>query len=365
MAGGIPWPPPTFGPPVSFAPPPGPQKCRPKNPGLGPGPVCFDSGSHLGTFPMSLNAQVGYGHFGLDFNMRPTFEFGAAGSTNLALSFKNVNVPIGSVEARIESCTGLFLALRLQGSAARDIDIRTPEAPLGEFTLGESDPRLWDGRNFQWWTLDNDIGYRITPCCSALAGLRRDKLSVDLTNPKDAAGEGLNFNIGTPGAFDFALTMNCNFSSELWIPYLGVEFTGQRYRAAFLWGPYAWTDMKVPYRYYLSIVTPQPVLSQQVWFDYDYQCKAVKTANLLDYTFEYEVAAGPSFACRLWTSGNWMQLSWKGRFDGFFGMQLINPSAQPPSRPVEYVAIPGESGVDAANYTKWMISGGIGTVFFF
>jgi hypothetical protein len=97
--------------------------------------------------------------------------------TGLDLAFRDANLWIGAVTARAESRTGFFLMLRGQGNASRQISIETPEQALTA--------RWWDGSKLQWWTLEGQIGYRVTPNLAALVGLRRDQLSVGLTNPRD------------------------------------------------------------------------------------------------------------------------------------------------------------------------------------
>lgn len=363
VPGGAPCPPPMYCPPPTCPPPP----CGP------------------GKQPFRLTAQVGYGHFGLDFNTRPpaieldsSTPFGVIRNflrTGLDFSLTDANVPMGSVEIRAESCSGFFLASRLQANAPRDVGVKTSEAPLGgdvtfdatTLTIGWVSPRRWDGSNFQWWTLDTDLGYRVTPCWSVLAGLRRDKLTVGLVNPRDASDQLINLDFATAGPFYLTREMHTDFSSELWVPYVGVEYTGRCCRASLLWGPYAWADMKVPYRYSLSLngVPPAGDYALQLWFDFDYQCKNLKTANLLEYNFEYDLNVCSNFAVQFWTRGNWQQLSWNGKLDEFFGLRIRVPQARPPLPTVFYVAEPHHSDVDTVNYTKWMISGGIGTVLFF
>jgi hypothetical protein len=337
------------------APPPGVANVSSQQSGVGRDLTCCDSGCGLRHCPIRLDAQVGYGHFGLDFILRPSVNFVASPdgtpNTNLCLSFTDSNVPIGSIEAGVGFPSGLFLSSRFQGSGARSVGVESREAPA-PLSQGVQ-PSTWDGSGFQWWTLDNVIGYRITPYISTVVGLRWDKLSMNLTNPKDTNGRVLNLYEATPGKTDVTITYNCNFSSGLWVPYLGFQITGQRYRAALLWGPYAWADMKVPFRSYFMNNDYDKDIHLMLWWNYDYRCNSLKTANLLEYDFAYDLVADPRFTFQLWTRGNWMQLSWKGLFDGLYGM------SQPP------LMIPGQCDLDTANCTRWLISGGIGAVFWF
>ncbi len=162
---------------------------------------------------ISSDARVGYGHIGVNFNV-PRPDVGL----DLDLSFKGANVWIGSVGVRADSCSGFFLALRGQGAASRNIRIRTPAEPTGAVR--------WDGPKLQWWALDGHIGYRVRPNCAALVGLRRDQLSVGLTNPRDETGQPINHSSSGPGDRYESVRVFGDFSSKVWIPYLGLEITG-------------------------------------------------------------------------------------------------------------------------------------------
>jgi hypothetical protein len=378
MERGTSFPPPGLGTPLSYP----SFWCGPQQYRNNPGP-CFNPGCDP---RFRLTAQIGYGHFGLDFAMRPPNtvyvihdrvlgDIPSQFPTQLDLSLADANVAIGSIEARAESRSGIFLAVRLQGNAPRDLGVQTADAPLGNYkwdpltyTMHWTQPEKWDGSNFQWWTLDNDIGYRVTPSWSLFMGLRRDQLFVGLNNPRDAAGQLVNFSFSAPpGAFSLTTILQAELSSVVWTPYLGVEMIGPRYRASLVWGPYAWTEMKVPYRLSYSIYAPPGLgdfLTQFGW-TFDYRCNDLKKANLLEYNFEYDLNVGGSLAVQLWTRGNWMKLSWSGEYDelyAFYG-QYSKSSSNPTIVPLMASPLHGE--VDSANYTRWMISGGIGTVLFF
>ncbi len=304
--------------------------------------------------------------------MQPPLVINGFTSTDLNVTFKNVVVPIGSLQARAEASSGLFIALRLQANAPKDMAVETPEGPLGggpdfhlsTMTLTWDNPRKWDGDNLQWWMLETDIGCRVSPGLSALVGLRRDKLSFALTDPRDAAGQPLNLDFSIPAAaYSLTRTMYADFSSEFWIPYLGVEIGGPRYRASLLWGPYAWTDMSLPYRYLVAFYNP---LSIRI--NFDYECKDVKTANLLECNFEYDVDVSPRVVCRLWATGNWMQLKWRGEFRGSTVLEGI-PDEIPVPGTTETIHVTkfffSRTDVDTADYNRSMISGGIGGVLSF
>jgi len=120
--------------------------------------------------------------------------------------------------------------------------------------------------------------------------------------------------------------------------------------------------MRVPYRdlFSLDVLPQNNTYSLQFWFNYDYECNSLKSANLVEYDFEYDLNTSPSFAVQLWTRGNWMQLSWRGELHEVFG---LNQEAV--NLPLPGVNAPHHSDGDTATYSKWMIAGGIGTALLF
>ncbi len=176
-------------------------------------------------FAISSDAKVGYGHIGLNFSLPARIW------NNLDLSVRGAKVWIGSLGVRADSSSGFFLALRGQGTASRNIAIQTSEEPFGAAS--------WDGPKLQWWTLEGSMGYKVSSNCAALVGLRRDQLSVGLTNPRYDTGQPLNFLLADPEGDSESFQVNGDFSSKLWIPYLGLEITGQQFRASLLWSPFA------------------------------------------------------------------------------------------------------------------------------
>ncbi|MDQ7782038.1 MAG: hypothetical protein RDU20_04115 [Desulfomonilaceae bacterium] len=307
-----------------------------------PGGTCI-SGKDCGLGPLTLDARVGYGRVGLNFSL-PTPFF-----TNLDLSFRDANVWIGALGARFESSSGVLIALKAQANASRRIGIETAEQAF--------DARNWDGSKLQWWTLEGDLGYRISSSLSALVGLRRDQMSVGLTNPRDAEGQPLDFVFSIPGLVEFSETYFGDFSSKLWIPYLGLEFTGHRFRTSLLYSPIAWADIKVPNRFFLSLfVIPGDI---RVLEGFDLQYKVRKPSQFFEFYSEYDFHVSSNFVCRLWSSGSWMQLRGRGNVDelghlfvSILGIPLVNISES-------------DSAGGTATYTRSIISGGVSALVYF
>lgn len=290
------------------------------------------------------DAKAGYGSFGLNFNLPIPFPF----ATTLDLSFRNANVAIGSVGASVESNMGLFLALRAAANAKRHIIVDTPESLFG--------PVKWDGQSMQWWMLDGYAGYRFTSCWSILGGLRRDKITVGLTDPVDAAGNPLNFRVVVPGVVTVIGHNQGDFTSGIWIPYVGAQLTGQNYRVNFLYSPFAAADIKIPVVNFLGVFLVAAPTTVMVGTDLEFKVK--DSTQFFEFNFEYDVNLSRNLSCQVWFTGNWMRLRSGGDLD-----LLTHVFVTPPVPPIDVTAL--TSGDGRATYTRSLLAGGIAAVLSF
>jgi hypothetical protein len=297
-----------------------------------------------GGFPARADAKAGYGAIGLNFNLPIPAPF----ATTLDLSFRNANVAIGSVGASLESNMGLFLALRAAANAKRHIIVNTPESLFG--------PVTWDGQSMQWWMLDGYAGYRFTSCWSILGGLRRDKVTVGLTDPVDAAGDPLNFRVVVPGVVTVIGHNQGDLSSAIWIPYIGLQLAGQNYRANLLYSPFASADIKIPVVNFLGVFVVVPPATILVGTDLEFKVK--DSTQFFEFNFEYDVSLSRNLSCQVWFTGNWMRLRSGGELDLISDIFIT-----PPVPPLEVTTL--VSGDGRATYTRSLLAGGISAVLSF
>ncbi len=184
-------------------------------------------------------------------------------------------------------------------------------------------------------------------------GLRRDQLSVSLTNPT-RNGVPLNQTVNFPGG-TLSEQVHGDFSSRLWIPYFGVEIGGQCYRASFLYSPFASANIQVPDVDFVSLFRPGPP-SVFIQVAENFEFKVQRPTQFFEYNFEYNVGIGPNLAFQVWSTGTWMQLRGKGNVDNLFknfiaigGVPVFNISES-------------LSRCDTVTHTRSMISGGIGAM---
>ncbi len=283
--------------------------------------------------------QVGYQKIGLNFNLPlPRFPFF---STALDLSFKDANMWIGSLGVTAECSSGLFFALKAQGNAKRRIAIDTPENFLNERIL-------WDGEGLEWWSVEGSAGYWFTPNFSLLAGLRRDHLSVKLTNPRFSDGFPVNWDSTGEGG-SLSQRFYGDFMSKLWIPYVGVQIAGESYRASFLWSPFATGKVNIPTPLLFVASFPPIILAEGL----DLQHKVSSRAQFLECNIEYDYGVSPNIALQLWGSGNWLSLRGSGSLDSIFQAVLSFGGNIIP------LANDFTSTSDTATYRRYTLAGGL------
>jgi hypothetical protein len=334
-------------PPISCAPPTyGPPQSDNYVFGCQYLPVTARCDSEL--LPIRLAAQVGYGYSGLNFSIYPNPLYGPAASPpllpvsflpNMEFSFKGADMAVGSVQASAESCSGFSFSVRSQGNVQRDIGIDTQR----EMFLAKD----WDGSGFQWWTLEGNIGFRLTPCWSVLLGVRREEQSVRLTNPKPATLPLPEI----PEILEVSPVAGAgSLSSALWLPYLGLKATGCHYRACLLWSPLASLDMELTDNRSFTISLPFLDLSVRAIAHLDYGIRD-KSGDFVEYDFAYDLGVPSRLAFQLWCRGNCMWL--RGR--GHFRERVVGAIG-----PI-YAGAFNANDSQTANFTRWMLSGGIGT----
>ncbi len=296
--------------------------------------------------PIRMAAKVGYGYSGLNFGLDPNWLLGYRAHPpwqpdpilpNLELSFKGANMAIGSVQASAESSCGLFFSVRGQGNVQRDIVIETQQELLFA--------KDWKGSGFQWWTLEGNLGFRLTPCWSLLFGVRRENLSVGLNDPKPDAVPIAQI----PGLLTFSPAAGAGrLSSALWVPYLGLEATGPHYRACLLWSPLASLDMGIIDNRSFTLSLGNLSVQAIVHLDYAIRNKA---GDFVEYDFAYDLGVASRLAFQLWCTGNYMWLRGRGDFRERIVADLgrINAGAW------------DANDTQAAKFSRWMLSGGIGT----
>lgn len=154
--------------------------------------------------------------------------------------------------------------------------------------------------------------------CSLIGGLRRDKVTLSLSEPSPRS---LTLSIPTP-ATDTLSTVDSfgDFEQNSWIPYIGLRIAGPNYRWRIIGSPFVATEVKLP----LSVLAHFTsggffplffgyVQDRAVTWKYNFRDSSL----FLESAFEYDVGPFTSAAIRFspWVKGSWLHFNGGGELD--------------------------------------------------
>lgn len=266
----------------------------------------------LGPVKIVPFAQVGYKCVGFNFNLPydlfPSSRNGGTyGPPALDLSFRNASVWMGSIGFEALTVSRLFLSLRADGNATKNIDVITGQ----NFPwFARPTPFTWNGSQVQWWDVDGMVGYSFFKDWSVVVGLRYDYLTVGMGNPVDAMGIPINSLGNHQNTGDVTV--------KTWIPYIGLQLNETKYKALLLYTPFASTQVNVPE----PVVNIQPTFIENSIFLWQFS----KTGSFLEGYFEYNVPVQQSLQFGCWARGTWMSFKGAGSWSltGTYTAVLIN-----------------------------------------
>ena len=256
----------------------------------------------LGSIKVTPFAQVGYKNIGFNFNLpftiTPVDQFGNVfyGPPAFDLNLLDAGVWVGSVglDARLPS--GLFLTLRGDRSATKNISVRTGENfPWWDVPA----PYTWGGSGLQWWDVDGMVGYAVSRDWSVLGGVRYDYLTVRFANPIDQTGMPVGGPTGT------TTNLGQDIVVKTWIPYIGLQVNGPYYRASLIYSPLASPQ----------VVAPQTITSSYYGLGVESSLmnyKFASTGSFLEGFFEYSTPISEPSQVQLWVRGTLMRIRGNG-----------------------------------------------------
>ena len=314
-------------------------------------PPLFPSGFQemisLGGIRVRPTLRIGYQSLGLNFTI-PAFAHEDNSPAPLDLSLRNANVWVGSVRLDIELSPGLFLFAAGDANAKRNITVITSDEPLNYQDVVTFKPIEWTGSQFQWWSVEGGLGYRLFPATGLIAGLRRDHLTLQPSDPRDAAGNPVNYD----ATFSNRAVSERAYSDILvtnWIPYFGVELMGQFFRASLLWSPFANADVRIPVRYVRNLAL---FVGQNFNTSLDYNFKLQKPGTFLEGNFEYLMPLGRTLSFGPWFKGTWLRMTGTGEMTAEFNLQRVGGGTRD-------VFAQGALDEQTATYTRYILAGGL------
>jgi hypothetical protein len=251
----------------------------------------------LGGLTIIPSVGLGWQRMGVNFSSNIPLEIRGPGYLEVSpgdLKFTDANVWIGRVTVEALTGTGVFGFINAEGSAGRNITVSTPIEPEN---ADATDPAIWGGRRLEWWRGEAGGGVLIRDGVYVFGGLRFDHLQVNLRNPQNATNEWA----------DPFFRYRGDFRSKTLVPYVGMRLDGPNYRAALVYGPFAWCNFKVPFR--MTTADSDTATSEEAL----YRFRA--PGYLLEGTFDYDVNLSEAVFVSLWGRASMTKFAGSGNFE--------------------------------------------------
>jgi len=306
----------------------------------------------VGGMRLMPNVRVGYQKIGLNFNLPvPSgIAFFGDNSAPIDLQLTDANVWVGAVSLEGRVSPRLSLFLNGEANAKRNSGAITNEEPLQH--ISGLVPSQWTASQLEWWSIGVGGTYAISNDIAIVGGLRREHLSFGLTDPRDAAGVPINTQLSVPGIVLLTLENAADFQLKLWVPYVGIQFSGQSYRARLNWSPFLGASVKLPDQLIQNIfvfVAPGVTVLQ----DFEWKYSMNRTGTLLEGDFEYDLRFSANAAVKLWAKGSWLQVRGSGNLD-----QIVDQFIAIGGVPIPIPQASGSSS-DTATLARYVTAAGL------
>ncbi len=274
-----------------------------------------------GTLTITPTVMVGYERIGLSFNLP------VANGNALDLTLQNANLGLGGVGILARFGDQLAMFVNAEATLQKNLVVSSSQEPFGGGQFAVS----WTGSQFQQGLLEAGLIYYFRDDISLVGGLRRTRIMMRLSDPRNELGP-INFSEIATTTFNF-LFLHFNygtaetqryfgdFDTGIWMPYLGVHFKGSNYTASIIGSPVGWVQSTIPLQLqqgesssFATLFGRHGVFSISDNDNRESQInyKFSKTGVFLEGNFEYDLPLGRGLGLNLWARGNWMHFPGTG-----------------------------------------------------
>ena len=287
----------------------------------------------LGSVKVVPFVKVGYEQIGINMNL-PVSSLALAWileRKSLDFKLQDAGVWVGEVGLDTMTSRGLLFSLSALGSAQKNVSVKMPENPFGNFGLPQLtvNPLNWNGSQFQYWSIDGNIGWKIWSDVGIIGGVRFDKVSTDLRDPVDQFGELIT----QPTNQFFA-----DFSTNVWMPYLGIKLLESNYNFTLIATPLATLSVNVP----LTFILPDAGITSRETSTYN----IAKPGWFIEGKFNYFLNLNNDLGFSLWGKLNWLNVKGNGTLD--------HVHYGPSNGGIDFDSVSGD-----ATYSRYLVGGGV------
>jgi hypothetical protein len=321
-----------------------------------PTAVFAQSAFDLGGTDFKPYVKIGYERLGVNFSLPGNWNYAGAPPPSypgsLEMRIEDSYAWVGAIGVTVEFSRGLSAFLNGEGIAPKNVTVSTASDPLAGMVdvqtgAGPAEgPIEWTGTRMERWSVEGGPGYRLMNGFSFICGLRHERLSLRLDDPRDAQGRALSFYEMINPVFEVWLKSAGDFSATVRIPYVGVAFSGPGYRGTLLWSPAAYAEVKAPVHWSVFSVLRLPFFRATFAENLDWRFSAFSPGTYLEARFEYENEVTRGFAVKPWGRGRMLKI----QGGGGLGVQHQHYAAVPWAFFVDY---PTESNTGGAAYSSY------------
>lgn len=289
-------------------------------------------GIDLSTIKFVPSFKSGYRRMGMNVTVPVPFEVSVPGaesyigeSVSLKLPDANLWIIDCGIDAKLTPSVKLFV-----GGAGNLI--QNLATSFAGYVDSEAETRLRRKHPLDWMEAEGGFVYYFWHPIGAVAGLRWDHFDLTVKEPR-ALGR---VNVG---AYRNVGLLASDVYSELWLPYLGVEYSGETLKLKLIGSAFGAAKVKVG-----------TGLRAEIMPSYNFLARSVITMNspayFIEANIEYRIALAPRTNLSLWAKGGWIGARGGGRLES--GYSTSHSSLT--------LGIRDDRNVD---YTRYHVGGGV------
>jgi hypothetical protein len=245
--------------------------------------------------------KTGYRRMGMNVSVPIPFEVSAPGmesyrGESVSLNLPDVNLWI--VDGRIDATLTPSVKLFLGGAGNLFHNLATSFAG---YVDSETETRLRRKHPLDWVEVEGGFVYYFWHPVGVVAGLRWDHFDLTIREPRMLSRVNA-------GSYKNPGLLASDVFTELWLPYLGVEYAGETLKLKLIGSAFSSAKVKVGTRLRADIMPSHNFLVQSV-------ITMNNTAYFVEASMEYRISLAARTHVSLWGKSGWMAACGGGRLE--------------------------------------------------
>lgn len=258
-------------------------------------------GIELSRIKFIPSVKAGYRRMGMNVSVPVPFEVSVPGtesyrgeSVSLKLPDANLWIVDGGIDARLTPSFKLFIG------GAGNLFQNLATSVVG-YVDSETETRLRRKYPLDWMEAEGGCVYYFWRPVGLVAGLRWDHFDLTIKEPTALSRVDV-------GSYKNLGLLASDVLSDLWLPYLGVEYAGESLKLKLIGSAFGSAKVKVGTRLRADIMPSYNLLAQSV-------ITMKNLAYFVEASMEYRISLAARTHVSFWGKGGWMGASGGGRLE--------------------------------------------------